>query len=140
DIGVFQAERKARDAVAEVEHLVEHDIAQAFDARDPVADFANHAHVPPGDGGLGASDACFDILYQRAHRFSSNPGTGLLPLEAITRSTTCRTRLSSNEPFTRQRRHSRFASCLTWRAVLVSIAWRFPRPAAVDRPRTESCR
>ncbi len=69
DVGVFEAQRQAGDAVAEIEHLVEHDVAQTLDARDAVADLADHADVLPGDGGLGARDPCFDFLYQRAHRF-----------------------------------------------------------------------
>ena len=50
DFGLVQVQRQAGDAVAEVEHLVEHDIAEAFDLGDAVADLADDA-----DGLLGQS-------------------------------------------------------------------------------------
>ena len=43
DLGLFEAQRQAGDAVAEVEHLVEHDVAEALDAGDAVADLADDA-------------------------------------------------------------------------------------------------
>ena len=59
--------REAGDAVAEIEHLVQHHVAQAFDARDAVADFADDADALLDDGGLGAGDLRFDVLYQVGH-------------------------------------------------------------------------
>ena len=43
DFGLFEVQRQPGDAVAEVEHLVEHGVAEAFDVRDAVADLADHA-------------------------------------------------------------------------------------------------
>ena len=45
DFGLFEVQRQAGDAVAEVEHLVEHRVGQAFDLGDAVADFADDADV-----------------------------------------------------------------------------------------------
>ena len=47
---------------AEIEHLVEHRVGQAFDLGHAVADFADDADVLLGDGGLGAGDLGFDFL------------------------------------------------------------------------------
>ena len=41
DFGLFQVQRQADDAVAEIEHLVQHRIGEAFDLGHAVADFAN---------------------------------------------------------------------------------------------------
>ena len=45
DFGFFEVQRQAGDAVAEVEHLVEHRIGQAFDLGHAVADFADDADI-----------------------------------------------------------------------------------------------
>ena len=45
DFGFFEVQREADDAVAEVEHLVEHRVGQAFDLGHAVADFADDADV-----------------------------------------------------------------------------------------------
>ncbi len=65
--GLVEVQREAGDAVAEVEHLVQHHVAQPFDAGDAVADFADDADALPGEVGLGARDLRFDFLYQIGH-------------------------------------------------------------------------
>ena len=45
DFGFFEVQREADDAVAEIEHLVEHGVGQAFDLGHAVADFAHDADV-----------------------------------------------------------------------------------------------
>ena len=45
DFGLVQVQRQPGDALAKVEHLVEHDIGQALDLGDAVADFADDAHA-----------------------------------------------------------------------------------------------
>ena len=55
DFGFFEVEREADDAVAEVEHLVEHRVGQAFDLGHAVADFADDADVLFGRRGLRAA-------------------------------------------------------------------------------------
>ena len=53
--------------MAEVEHLVQHDVAETFDAGDAVADLADDADVPLDRGGLRAGDLRFDFLNQVGH-------------------------------------------------------------------------
>ena len=53
--------------LAEVEHLVEHHVGQAFDLGDAVADLADDADGLPGGRGLGARDLRFDFLHQVSH-------------------------------------------------------------------------
>ena len=74
DVGFLEAQRQAGDAVAEVEHLVEHDVAETFDTGDAVADLANDADAPFDGGGLGAADLRFDFLEQAGH-MSPQPST-----------------------------------------------------------------
>ena len=50
------------DAVAEVEHLVEHRVGEAFDLGHAVADFAHDADVLLGGGRFDARDLRFDFL------------------------------------------------------------------------------
>jgi hypothetical protein len=62
DFGLFEVEREAGDAVAEVQHLVEHRVGEAFDLGHAVADFADGADVLFGRRGLGARDLGFNFL------------------------------------------------------------------------------
>ena len=62
DFGLFEVQRQADDAVAEVKHLVEHGVGEAFDLGHAVADFADDADVLFGRRGLGARDLGFDFL------------------------------------------------------------------------------
>ena len=62
DFGFFEVQREAEDAVAEVEHLVEHRVGEAFDLGHAVADFADDADVLFRRRGLGARDLGFDFL------------------------------------------------------------------------------
>ena len=70
DLGLVQVQCQTRDAVAEVEHLVEHDIGQPFDLGNTVADLADDADALLGSRGLGPSDFRFDFPYQVSHRSS----------------------------------------------------------------------
>ena len=62
DFGFFEVEREAGDAVAEIQHLVEHRVGQAFDLRHAVADFADDADVLFGRRGLRTADLRFNFL------------------------------------------------------------------------------
>ena len=62
DFGLFEVQRQAGDAVAEVEHLVEHRVGQALDLGDAVADLADDADVLLGRRRLGACDLRFNFL------------------------------------------------------------------------------
>ena len=67
DFGLVEVQRQAGDAVAEVEHLVQHDVAKALDPGDAVADLADDADGLLGGRGLGARDLRFDFLHQVSH-------------------------------------------------------------------------
>ena len=67
DFGLVEVQRQAGDAVAEVEHLVEHGVAETFDLRDAVADLADHADGLLGRRGLHARDLRFELLNQVRH-------------------------------------------------------------------------
>ena len=45
DFGLFEVQRDAEEAAGEVDHLIEHHVAEAFDVGDAVADFADDADV-----------------------------------------------------------------------------------------------
>src|SRR5262249_56701761 len=68
-----EVQGEARDAVAEVDHLVQHRVGQAFDPGDPVADLPDHPDVLLHGGGLGPRDLRLDFLQQCVHRPQSNP-------------------------------------------------------------------
>ena len=72
DLGLFEVQRDADDAVAEVEHLVEHRLGQAFDLGHTVGDFAHGADVLPGDRRFNAGDLGFNFLENRTHSSISN--------------------------------------------------------------------
>ena len=71
DFGLVEVEREAGDAVAEVEHLVEHHVGEPLDLGDAVADLADDADGLPGRRGLGARDLRFDFLQQVSHKHLS---------------------------------------------------------------------
>ena len=62
DFGFFQVQGQAGDAVAEIEHLVEHRVGQPFDLRHAVANFADGADVLRGGGGFHAGNLGFNFL------------------------------------------------------------------------------
>ena len=62
DFGLLQVQRQAGDAVAEVEHLVEHRVGQAFDLGHAVADLADDADVLLRGRRLRARDLRFNFL------------------------------------------------------------------------------
>ena len=63
DFGLFEVQRQAGNAVAEVEHLVEHHIGQAVHFGHAVADLADDAHIPSCRRRLGLCDLRFNFLY-----------------------------------------------------------------------------
>ncbi len=62
DFGFFEVQREAGDAVAEIQHLVEHRVGQALDLGHAVADFADDADVLFCRRGLRAADLRFNFL------------------------------------------------------------------------------
>ena len=62
DLGLFEVQRQAGDAVAEVDHLVEHRVGQAFDLGDAIANLADDADVLLGRRRLRARDLRFNFL------------------------------------------------------------------------------
>src|SRR4029079_11909305 len=67
DLGLVEIERQAGDPATEVEHLVQHHVAEPFDARDAIADLADRAHRLLRDRGLRAFDLRFDFKHQVRH-------------------------------------------------------------------------
>ncbi len=67
DFGFFKVEREAEHTAGELDHFVEHDIAQAFNLGGAVTDFTDDAHIGLRDGGLEAGDLGFDLLEDVAH-------------------------------------------------------------------------
>ena len=70
DLGLVEVQRQAGDALAEVEHLVQHDVGQALDPGDAVANLANDADGSFAGRGFRARDLGFDFLHQVSHRSS----------------------------------------------------------------------
>ena len=62
DLGLFEAQRQAGDAAAEIKHLVQHRVAETLDAGDAVADFANDADVLLERRRFGSGNLRFDVL------------------------------------------------------------------------------
>ncbi len=62
DFGLLEIERQAGDAIAEVEHLVEHGVGEALDLGDAVADFTHSADVLFGHRSFYPGDLGFDFL------------------------------------------------------------------------------
>ena len=52
---------------SEVQHLVEHDVGEPFDAGDAIADFADDADVLLDGGGRGRGNLRLDFLHQIRH-------------------------------------------------------------------------
>ena len=61
-LGLFEVQRQAGHAVAEIQHLVHHRAGQAFDLGHTVTDLAHHTHVFACHIGLGSSDLGFNVL------------------------------------------------------------------------------
>ena len=70
DLGLVEVQCQAGDALAEVEHLVQHDIGQAFDLGDAVANLADDADRLFAGRGFRARNLGFDFLNQVSHRSS----------------------------------------------------------------------
>ena len=62
DLGFFKIQREADDAVAEVEHFIEHRVGQAFDFGHAVADLADGADVLLCRSGFDPRDLGFNLL------------------------------------------------------------------------------
>ena len=67
NLGFVEVQRQARDAGSEVQHLVEHDVGEAFDAGDAIADFADDADVLLDRDGGGSGNLRLDFLHQIRH-------------------------------------------------------------------------
>ena len=62
DFGLVEIQCQAGNAVAEVDHLVEHGVGQAFDLGDAVANLADDAHVLFRSRRLRARDLRFNFF------------------------------------------------------------------------------
>ncbi len=67
DLGLVEVQRHAGDALPEVEHLVQHHVAEPLDPCHAVADLADDADGLLGACGLCPGDVCFDFLDQIGH-------------------------------------------------------------------------
>jgi hypothetical protein len=67
DFGFFKVKGEAVNATRELDHLIEHHVAEAFDFGYAVADFTDNADVGAGDGGFETGDLGFEFLKDRAH-------------------------------------------------------------------------
>src|SRR5205823_6993867 len=67
DFSLFEVKRNAVDPIWELDHLVEHYVAQAFDAGDAVAGFPHHADVAFGGGRFQPGNFRFDLFKNAAH-------------------------------------------------------------------------
>src|SRR5204862_3601102 len=84
DLAFLEAQRDAGHAVAEIEHLVQHGLAQAFDARDAVADFTDDADALPDTVDLRTGEALLDFLDERGHAAVSSAESRALMLSSYT--------------------------------------------------------
>ena len=78
NLRLFEAERQAGDADAEVEHLVQHHVAEAFDLGDAVADLTDDTDVLLDRRRFRACDLCLDVLYQVGHNSVLSPQSSVL--------------------------------------------------------------
>ena len=67
DFRLFEIEREPEHAAREFDHLVQHHVAQAFDAGDAVTGFADDADVALARRGFEAGDLRFDFFEDTAH-------------------------------------------------------------------------
>ena len=70
DFRFLEVKRETKDAAREFDHLVQHHVAQSFDAGDTVAGFADDADVALRRRGLQPRDLRFDFFKDGAHRFA----------------------------------------------------------------------
>jgi hypothetical protein len=73
NLGLLEAERQARDAATEVEHLVQHHVTQAFDLGHAVADLTDDTDVLLDRRGFRARDLRLDVLNQIGHQLPRFP-------------------------------------------------------------------
>jgi hypothetical protein len=69
DFRFFQVEREAEYAARKLDHLVQHDVAEPFNAGHAVAGFADDADVAFAGRGLKTCDLRFDFFENAAHNF-----------------------------------------------------------------------
>ncbi len=62
NFGLVEIQCQAGNAITEVDHLVEHGIAQAFNLCDTVANLADDTHVLLGGRGLSTGDLRLDFF------------------------------------------------------------------------------
>ena len=65
----LQVHGQAHHAAGELNHLIEHGVAQAFDARDAVADGLDGAYILADGSSADIANLCFKLLYDVAHTF-----------------------------------------------------------------------
>ena len=67
NFGFFQVEGESVDAAGEFDHLIEHDVTEALDFGDAVADFTDNTDIGAGDGSFEAGDLGFEFLKDSRH-------------------------------------------------------------------------
>ena len=67
DFRFLEVEGQTEYAARKLNHLIEHDVAQAFDARDAVTGFADDADVAFYRRRFSARDLRFDFFEYAAH-------------------------------------------------------------------------
>ncbi len=73
DFGLVERQREAGDAVAEIDHLVQHHVRQSLDSGDAVADLADGPDALLREGRLGPFDLSFDVAHQVSHDSRTSP-------------------------------------------------------------------
>src|SRR5215813_4084777 len=74
DFILIEVQRKARDAVAEIDHLVEHRVGEAFDSSNAVSDLADDAYILFGCRFPRSSNFSFNFRQKVSHiRFPCLP-------------------------------------------------------------------
>ncbi len=67
DFRLFEVEREPEDAARKLDHLVQHDVAQPFDARDAVTGFADDADIAFTRRRFQSGDLRFNFFEDAAH-------------------------------------------------------------------------
>ena len=67
DFRLLEVERETENTAGEFDHLVQHDVAQAFDSGHAVAGIADDADVALAGRGFQAGDLRFDVFKNGAH-------------------------------------------------------------------------
>ena len=67
DLTIFEVQREAVESAGKFDQLAEHDVAQAFDARDAITAFADNTDVAFCRRGFQSRDLGFDFFKYGAH-------------------------------------------------------------------------